>query len=1140
MKKQSLLILALLVSAVSYGQFFTQVPHRGAFGTWDWSQPWANWTPKETIYPGDPNYRGPVTNKVSVSGDITSNTTWSANNWYEITGIIRVRNGATLTIEAGTVIRGLATTNSADKGAILIAKGARINGVGTPDKPIVFTSGFPVGLRNRGDWSGILVVGRSHVNTDAGTRQYEALPSETEANYGGGLTPDVNDNSGILRFARIEFAGNNYLPNQELNSLTFAGVGAGTQFDFIQCSYGLDDSFEWFGGSSNHKYLIAFAGTDDDFDCDEGYNGRVQFALGVRHPYVWENAANGTSNGFEHDNNTGLNVVPGNTNPRPVTMPTFSNVTIIGPIRPGTTTPPAGSLFGRGLELRSSVATGLFNSIVTGYPQSARLTNGSATARPATQDKALTDSLIIQNTILSQFGGTRWASSNTPAAVSFNIRNWIANGNGATAVNDTSITNFNNVGLAYSTWKSNPANAIDSIDFSRADFTLFAGSPALTGSGFTNARLGTVRGSAAISSFSPASAVTGTLVTITGTNLDRTVGVSFGGRYASTFTVVNATTVTAVIPTGATTGNIVVWSLDGGAVSPQVLDVPFTFESVPFRGAMGAADWSKPWANWTPKQTVYPGDPNYDGRVTRVQISGDITTNTTWTANNWYEIRGLVRVINGATLTIEAGTVIRGIATATAADKGALLIAKGARINAVGTPEKPIVFTSGFPVGQRTRGDWSGILIVGRSHVNTDAGTRQYEALPTETEALYGGGLNPDENDNSGIIQFARVEFAGNNYLPNQELNSLTFGAVGAGTRIDNVQASFGLDDSFEWFGGSSNHKNLIAFAGSDDDYDCDEGYNGKVQYAIALRHPNVFENAANGTSNGFEHDNNTGLNVVPGNTNPTPVTMPTFSQVTIMGPIRSGETTAPQGSLFGRALELRSSSATGLFNSIVAGYPQVLRMINGSATARPATQEKALTDSLIVRYNFLVQPVGTRWAATNVPTAVSFNIRNWIANGNGATQVNDTSFTTLNNLGVVNLNYAVDATNAIDQIDFRAIDFRSFGSAAPATGAQYDFGPQRLTSLVGQVAKASANVARLFPNPANQSVTLQLNLERTSDVTLQLVDLQGRIAREVRYQQVMPGTSEAQVDLSGLTPGIYVARVATAQGVQATRLVVR
>jgi hypothetical protein len=535
--KISLLILAVMVYSNGFAQFFDSVPFRGAFGvngttknissgynpdptntSADWSKPWANWNPNATAYPGDAGYNssnpqfytvGTAAEKVVLSGDIASDLTLSSSKWYEISGTIHVLNGATLTIPAGTCLRG-STTNI---GVLIIAKGGKINAVGTKDHPIVITSGKAAGSRVRADWGGLLLIGNAHTNTPGGARQYEALPSDPLANYGGGLNPNDADNSGTMRYMRIEFAGFNYLPDQEINGLTFAGVGSGTKADYLMVSFSNDDSYEWFGGAVNHKYLIAYAGTDDEFDMDEGYNGKCQYLLGVRNPAVFETSPTGTSNGLEHDNNTGLGtsgvINPNTPTPTPTTAPIISNMTLVGPIKAGsnrtTLSTTANSRFGRALEYRTNVSTSVFNSVIWGYPTLFQLGNPTGTFPATTQTRAFDDQLSLRNsTFVSTATGSdvRFNSQNAPTYNSVNLgtswmRTWLIDGptvgfTGATA-NDTVRTT-----LTAGTEFTNPIyagttnGALNQLDFTGVDYTLASGSPFANASNFSHPKISVI------------------------------------------------------------------------------------------------------------------------------------------------------------------------------------------------------------------------------------------------------------------------------------------------------------------------------------------------------------------------------------------------------------------------------------------------------------------------------------------------------------------------------------------------------------------------------------------------------------------------------------------------------------------------
>ncbi len=224
-------------------------------------------------------------------------------------------------------------------------------------------------------------------------------------------------------------------------------------------------------------------------------------------------------------------------------------------------------------------------------------------------------------------------------------------------------------------------------------------------------------------------------------------------------------------------------------------------------------------------------------------ITGNITTTTTLTSDKEWTLRGYVYVKEGATLIIQAGTIIKS----DIAEKGALCIERGGKIIAEGTAAKPIIFTSGKIAGERSPGDWGGIVILGKAKTNR-------ASEPTIEGGIgrpFGGS---DDGDNSGILKYVRIEYAGIAALPNSEINALTLGGVGSGTVIEHVQTVYANDDAFEFFGGTVSPKNLYAFATADDDFDFDFGYTGTVTNGIAKRDPLFVDNGDAG--NGVECDN--------------------------------------------------------------------------------------------------------------------------------------------------------------------------------------------------------------------------------------------------------------------------------------------
>lgn len=284
----------------------------------------------------------------TISGEISENTLWEAKDTIILDGFVYVKSGATLTIEAGTLIKGL----SDSKACLIVERGARIVANGTAQKPIVFTSDKPVGERKPGDWAGIIICGKAPVNQVGGEAEIEG---GTGAVYGG---TDPNDNSGILRYVRIEFAGFEVSNGNEINGLTLGGVGRGTTIEYVQVSFGRDDSFEWFGGTVNAKYLVSYRGGDDDFDTDNGFSGNVQFGLILRGPE--EADKSDASNGFESDNDAS-----GSSN-SPLTSAKFSNITILGPFATKNQAN-VNPNHKYGLRLRRNTRLSLYNSIIAGF-----------------------------------------------------------------------------------------------------------------------------------------------------------------------------------------------------------------------------------------------------------------------------------------------------------------------------------------------------------------------------------------------------------------------------------------------------------------------------------------------------------------------------------------------------------------------------------------------------------------------------------------------------------------------------------------------------------------------------------------------------------------------------------------------------
>ncbi len=310
----------------------------------------------------------------------------------------------------------------------------------------------------------------------------------------------------------------------------------------------------------------------------------------------------------------------------------------------------------------------------------------------------------------------------------------------------------------------------------------------------------------------------------------------------------------------------------------------------------------------------------------RVVLQGNITTNTVLKAQDTVVLKGYVYVVDGASITFEAGTIVRSDVT----EKGALIIERGGKIYANGTAASPVVFTSGKDAGSRAPGDWGGIIILGKATTNRTA----EPTIEGGVSRNYGGS---DDNDNSGSMTYVRIEYAGIAAQPGSEINGLTLGAVGRGTKIENIQVVYANDDAFEFFGGTVNCKNLIAFATADDDFDFDFGYRGKIQYAISFRDPAFVDGGDAG--NGVECDNDgTGSDAQP-------YTKPVLSNFTFIGPNGAANTAANHN----YANRWRRNTRFEVHNSILLGYAKAGFCVDGTATATAFNNgESAFKNNLV------------------------------------------------------------------------------------------------------------------------------------------------------------------------------------------------
>lgn len=401
----------------------------------------------------DDNKITPVDTVVVLEGNLDTQTL-TKDKKYLIKGQAFVRTGKVLTIQAGTIIKG----DKATKGTLIVDKGGRIEANGTAAEPIVMTSNLPAGSRDRGDWGGLVILGNAPVNqTDP------SIEGITPSVVFGGT--NATDNSGTYKYLRVEYAGIELSPNNETNSITMGGVGSGTVMEYCMVTYGGDDGFEWFGGSVNGKYLIAFGMWDDCFDVDFGYSGKVQFGLSVRYPSFADQSG---SNAFECDNG------PNDNETSFLTTGVFSNFTCIGPR--ATNAQSINANYQHSLDLRRRTAVTIANSVFTGYPRGLRMNQQSVYNNYAAgTGKLLNNIMVAPNTTFSV--GSGMTATATDIQTWFNLTN--------TTITAAIEDQFAVLGLA-----SNLAfgNNVTSNYPSNPNFAVTSGTLA-SGAAFTDAKL---------------------------------------------------------------------------------------------------------------------------------------------------------------------------------------------------------------------------------------------------------------------------------------------------------------------------------------------------------------------------------------------------------------------------------------------------------------------------------------------------------------------------------------------------------------------------------------------------------------------------------------------------------------------------
>lgn len=535
----------------------------------------------------------------------------------------------------------------------------------------------------------------------------------------------------------------------------------------------------------------------------------------------------------------------------------------------------------------------------------------------------------------------------------------------------------------------------------------------------------------------------------------------------------------------------------------------FTWDVTSYKGAFPvtdnttATDWTSGWANWDPENTNYAAPTS--------TLTGDITTNTSISGVVYLD--GFVHVTNNAILTIAPGTVIRGKMTDASLTPGTLIITRGAKIMAQGTSSQPIVFTSiQSVVAGRNPGDWGGVIICGNGVINTggistNPNVSKIEGFVTSDPKRYYGGTN--DADNSGILSYVRIEFAGVALDPlqtNSEINGLTLGGVGSGTKIDHIQVSFSGDDSYEWFGGTVDAKHLIAYRGTDDDFDTDFGYRGRVQFGVAVKDPDIWDALAGGASNGFECDNN--------GTSPylaLPLTKAIFSNITMIGAKGDGTVygagTLPTGEAFECGAHLRRNMAQSIMNSIFVGQEKGLRYQN--AVTQDNLNAPSTADSAAFFGNNLIS---ADIASTYITESATAFTQNWYH-----------TFATTNNVDTLTTTSQINFVNAFTALG-NTPDYRLNAASTASTGASFT-SPVFVGGFTGinQANSIVANSFLVFPNPAAQNTTISFTIFERTHVTINMYDVLGNmVSTSNQDASFEKGNHEISINTSNLSNGVY------------------
>jgi hypothetical protein len=982
---------------------------------------------------------------VTDDGSGTGTVTWTADNTYFLDGFIFVNSGQVLTIEAGTVIKGMPGTG-ADASALIVARGGQIFAQGTESSPIIFTFegdalDGSIPYSTTGQWGGLIILGSAQLNSVPGETQIEGIPeTESRGLYGG-----INDadNSGVLQYVSIRHGGTDIGAGNEINGLTLGGVGNATVIEHIEVFSNSDDGIEFFGGTARVKWAsVAFCG-DDSFDYDEGWRGSGQFWFTVQD----SGDLNIGDRGGEHD---------GGTDPEdgmPYATPVIYNATFIGQ---------GIAANNRAITIRDNAGGSYMNSIFANWAKGIDIEN-----MPSGED---TYERFLDGQLM--FGGNIFQDvvSDGDACV----------GQSAMASDLFKIT----MGTGWASATDSTNALTESLAAWQASFATNGNAALETGITYAFTQAG---------------------------GLNPVPGFNYSGATPSTDAWYTAAT---------------------------------------YKGAFDPAEgnWLTGWSAIDNFGFFTPEDLPC-GETIVITDSGAGTGTTTWRACNTYILDGFIFVNDGQCLTIEAGTVIKGM-SGTGADASALIVARGGKIFAEGNVNNPIIFTfEGDPldgsIPYTTNGQWGGLIILGSGRLNSTPGETQIEGIPeTESRGLYGGD---NDEDNSGIVKYVSIRHGGTDIGAGNEINGLTLGGVGSGTLIEFVEVVSNADDGVEFFGGTVNARNIAVAYPGDDSFDYDEGWRGMGQFWFTIQDGSDL----NTGDRGGEHD---------GGTDPedgTPYATPTIANATYMG----------QGVSAGnRALTFRDNAGGHYNNSIFYNWGKgidIENLASGEDTySRFESGELSFNGNCF--YNVALEGVaggsdifkitmGTGWASdadsTAALTASSAAFQATFAvNDNGSEDpgigYDFSGETPVLMVGPMN---SVEAVYELTNPWFQQVDYKgAFPQDSDCSNENWLSGWSYLSTndhlgcvtSVAENGEKSIDNIEVYPNPANTTLNYSIAAS-VSNATVELVDLTGKVVKSVRNTN-MSSAVNYSMNVEDLANGIYVLKINAGSAVYTARVVIK